>query len=444
MSFTTENTRSFRDEAHLSFIASEPAPDGVERGSIRVDEDDEVAILPTAGIFGANASGKSAILLALRDMEIIVRQSFARVHLFKEEPRSYFKLDSQSAARPTKLEVEVIVRGILWRYGFSYDDERITSEYALRSYPVNSEPQVVFMREGDQIDFGDSAGSSIELLRRFLRPSALLLSVAGAADESPLAGLYKWFHDHVFFTQGGNNSVSAAMTAKMAESRDKHKEGIMHLLAFADLGLTDIAWVPPSSELVESYRRHIDQISQITDGGGDSLTSTDKDKHESFIALHLGRARFGHNSSNGDIFLPQESESFGTLAWTGLIGKMLVALEDGDLLMVDELDCSLHPLLAAKAVEFFQAKEYNPHNAQLLFNSHDPNLIGGATNDTLPPDQIWFTEKARNGVSTLFSLADFKPEQPADASNAERYIRGDYGALPILSPTDLRQALPLG
>lgn len=435
LSFTAENTRSFRDEAHLTLIASEDPPTDASRHR-RVDvSGDEAHVLPVAGVFGANASGKSAIILALRDMEMIVRRSFANVELFREEPRPYFKLDEGGASRPTRLAVEVIVRGSLWHYEFSYDDERITHEYAARTFPGDSQLQVMFERHHDQITYGSDADTLIEPLTKFLRPNALLLSVAGAADQSALAALYKWFYDHVYYFQGGRSVGAVGQTAKLAREGSTYKERILHLLTLADLGLSDIKWTDPAPETVEALRR---RMTEALPTHGETPLASPGSEFESVLAAHLGETRFGHRHGGGQVFLAQEAESLGTQAWAGLIGRILLALEDGDLMIVDELDCSLHPLLVGKAIELFQCPSNNPRNAQLLFTAHSPNLMGGSTDDTLGPSQTWLTEKNRDGASSIFSLVDIKPALAADRSNAEEYLRGRFGGLPILMPTDLR------
>jgi AAA15 family ATPase/GTPase len=133
----------------------------------------------------------------------------------------------------------------------------------------------------------------------------------------------------------------------------------------------------------------------------------------------------------------QKHESAGTQKFFSLTGPVLDVLESGHVLVMDELDSRLHPNLVCKLVALFNSKEHNPNNAQLLFNTHDTNLLAEGN---FRRDQIWFTEKDRFGAATLFSLADFKGVRKQDNLEAN-YIRGKYGAIPYLGDFNLLPTL---
>jgi AAA15 family ATPase/GTPase len=128
--------------------------------------------------------------------------------------------------------------------------------------------------------------------------------------------------------------------------------------------------------------------------------------------------------------------------WLGLAGPIIDALDEGSVLLVDELDASLHPVLVRQIVRLFQSTETNPRRAQLIFNSHDINLLGDSQSTrTLGRDQIWFTEKDESGATKLFALSDLNPRK--EEAVGKRYLAGRYGALPIVADADFEDATQL-
>jgi len=116
-------------------------------------------------------------------------------------------------------------------------------------------------------------------------------------------------------------------------------------------------------------------------------------------------------------------------------------LERGGLVLIDEIDASLHPLLTAELIALFQSKTVNRNGAQLIFTSHDATLLGLLDGDeVLRRDQVWFTQKNPDGTSELFPLSDFKPRKEGE-NRMRRYLSGNYGAIPDLSMDLFEKAL---
>ena len=148
------------------------------------------------------------------------------------------------------------------------------------------------------------------------------------------------------------------------------------------------------------------------------------------ISVHVP-ALIHKGSAEPGVALPGDKESDGTLAFFGLLGPVLHAIGSGGTVCVDELDGSLHPLLALKVVSSFHHLKLNPHSAQIIFATHDTNLLDKAS---LRRDQIWFTEKDDEGATDLYPLTDFKPRKN---ENLERgYLQGRYGAVPFIGSTE--------
>ncbi len=147
-----------------------------------------------------------------------------------------------------------------------------------------------------------------------------------------------------------------------------------------------------------------------------------------------------HEGAAGSVEFERQDESLGTLVWFGLVGPVLESLARGTLLLADELDSSLHPDLVRQLVRLFQDSSTNPFRAQLIFNSHDPTLLGDSAGDRpLGRDQVWFTEKDADGASRLYPLSDLDPRK--EEAVAKRYLAGRYGAKPIISHQEFAAAV---
>ena len=148
--------------------------------------------------------------------------------------------------------------------------------------------------------------------------------------------------------------------------------------------------------------------------------------------------RLIHCGPDGCAELDPSEESLGTLVWLGIIGPVLDALDSGSVLLADELDASLHPRLGEQLIRLFQDSATNPAGAQLVFNAHNPVFLGDSSDRPIGRDQIWITEKANDGSSRIFSVAEFGPRQ--DEAVGRRYLQGRYGGLPVLDPSGFEPA----
>ena len=285
-------------------------------------------------------------------------------------------------------------------------------------------PAIVAFREGLDVDLGPS-----RLLRSLVRGHYLLLSVAGAVELEDLAALYAWFESNLMLTKPSEPGWGAALSADLVQSADT-KGGVLGLLRYADMGVTDAHKDPPDPESVERVRRAIRKAHD----GAPSLGADDELTLDGVIRLtHLG--------PTGERQISPEDESQGTQAWLRLIGPVLSALNGGTVLLVDELDASLHPHLVRRLLELFQDERTNPYCAQLVFNSHDTGVLGDGDRRSIGRDQIWFTKKDLAGVASLYPLTDFAPRH--DDALERRYLQGRYGAVPAMNPAEVERALDL-
>ena len=156
----------------------------------------------------------------------------------------------------------------------------------------------------------------------------------------------------------------------------------------------------------------------------------------SFLLSDL--VRLSHVGAEGPIPIEPEHESQGTLAWIGLLGPLFDTIQAAAAILVDELDASLHPHLVQQFIRLFQNPKTNPGGAQLIFNAHDPTILGYGGRRSLGRDQIWLTEKNADGATTLCSMAEFQPKR--DEALGRRYLQGRYGGVPVLDPAEFQRA----
>lgn len=430
LAFRGQNVRSFRDEFELSLLASSLAEQGVVRAVPWRAGGQSLGVLPVAGVFGANASGKSNLLKAMGDMRRHVLQSFQTGNPMGGISRRPFLLDSKTQTAPSRFEVDLVLEGVRHEYGFVLDDDNVLEEWAYR-YP-RGKAALLFRRDNDRMEFGASERVKGRAVMELLRPNALFLSTAASANHQTLLPLYAWFGRNLRLAGASSRKIRQVFTTNLLD-RESRREQILALLRAADLGVTGVR----KHDLDPAMKDQLQRVARILSGAeGEPDGSEEGPSFEGFDV------RFVHRSADGEVEFDDDEESLGTLVWYGLLGPVVTALTDGVVFLADELDASLHPALVAELVRLFQDPETNPRQAQLVFNSHDPTLLG----DSAPPrllgrDQVWFTEKRADGSTRLYALADLDPRREEAVSR--RYLAGRYGATPILSRQEFDAAAGL-
>jgi hypothetical protein len=398
LSFRVANVLSIREEQVLSFVATDLNEGSARRTRVR-EAGKTLSVVPVIGIYGANASGKSKILEALIQMQTAVLRS---VDWFRENApvrRIPFLLDDTSAAVPSFFEVDIELASVRYTYGFEMDDERVRGEW-LHAYP-RGKRQVWFDRDDDgEVAFpGDGLrGEKLELARR-TRHDSLFLTVGALSFNHPqLVPVFKWFRDNLWLiTPEWPDRSSRLLRGKQEVIHDPtFRDSVARLLAVADLGISGI---------------------EVVQGVDDEI-------------------QFRHSTGTGDRALEFEGESLGTRSWFTLATALLKALEQSTLVLVDELDASLHPIMCAEAVRMFENNASNPRGAQMLFTTHDVTLLRTLTGGgrVLDRDSIWLTEKDEEGGTKLYPLNSFHPAPRKDENLLRRYMLGSYGGRPNISP----------
>jgi len=428
LSFRAENVRSFRGPVELSLLATPLAEEDVPRLVPWREGGRPLRVLPAAGIFGANASGKSNLLRAMHDMRMHVVHSFRSHAPGRGVPRHAFRLGPEQENTPSRFEVDLVLHGIRHQYGFKIDDDRVLDEWAYR-YP-RGKAALLFRRAGDKVTLGEHNRAKGRAVTEILRPDSLLLSAAAAANHPDLSPLWEWFTDNLLLTEAANRPYRWAYTAGMLRE-EQHRKQVLALLQAADLGVTDARVRELDPQMAE---RMIRKAQQILQGREEETETTDQDQAEVEPLVVLS-----HRGAAGDVEFDPGEESLGTMVWLGLSGPVLDSIANGEVLLVDEIEASLHPALVTQLVKLFQSPESNPKGAQIIFNSHEASLLGDSRGDrVLGRDQVRFTEKDHDGATRLFPLADLSPR--TDEAVERRYRAGRYGATPILATEEFTEA----
>ncbi|MBI2283277.1 MAG: ATP-binding protein [Bacteroidetes bacterium] len=423
--FSVRNFKTFKEKAILNLVASNYDKETREIENIKTDDDFNLRIVKSAVLYGANASGKSKFIEALRFMkEFAIKSSkdSQKGDSINVEP---FKLESESEKDSSEFEVIFIFKKEMYRYGFEVTKEKVISEW-LYHKPKTKEIEL-FYREKQKFDIHErnfNKGTTL-VKEELVRDNALMLSVAAQFNDKSAGKVLNWFKG-LGIISGLDEDGYQGFTMSRTES-PKHKEQILELLKAADLGIKDITLEPLDiTKLPKQMPKEIRE----------SLEKQIKEENAQFVSDVLTTHRkYNRNKKYvGDIqFSLEDEESSGTKKFFALTGPVLDTIENGSVLVVDELDSKLHPNLVCRIVSIFNSKILNPKDAQLIFNTHDTNLLSSGL---FRRDQIWFTEKDKYGSSKLFSLADFKSEVRKTDNFENNYIRGKYGAIPYLGDFD--------
>jgi len=417
MQFNFKNFKSFRDETTLDITATK-----ITEYNNHVISIGNEKILPVAGIYGANASGKSNIHEALLYMSTYVISSFnyAGYESRKKSksnftPPTPFMFDSDSKNRETSFEVYFIDTeensSKSYNYGFTVSKDGVNEEWLnYKSKTSRGDYKRIFHRKNEYLDLSGIAAKSQENIRVALEKETLVVSLGAKLKISKLKLVHDWFLNNEFADFGHpieDFFLSEQLPDGFVENEEVHQKVVEYFSAFdpSIIGFEVEALEHSDDKKVQIVR--IDAIHKMAD--------TDKKAS-----------------------IPLKLESAGTLKMFALYPLLQRALESGGVLFIDELNARLHPLLVRAFVIIFLNPDINKNNAQLIFTSHESWLLNS---NLLRRDEVWFSEKSKNGISTLYSLADFIDEEGAkirkDENYEKNYLLGKYGAIPTLKYFDM-------
>ena len=398
LEFSVANYLSFKDKVTLSMIAN--SSKGLDDNYIMLNEK---KVLKTAAIYGANASGKSNLFKILMTVVYMLKNS-NNIDINGKLPLIPFKFDDDYLDKPSEFEIKFVINDIRYVYGFVADVNKIYDEY-LYFYPNGRETKIFDRTNVNDYSFPQKDEKTLKEIETKNASNKFFLATATNWNFEKTKPVYEFLTNNIVTCVNLEELKAMSFNAYM-ENKDSLKTFAIDFLKKTDFN-------------IEDYKiSKIDIPKELLTAIPELLTMNERPKAYQVLFKHKG-------SKN---FLSLEEESLGTQIVFAFIPFIADTLKNKKVLVIDELDKSLHPYLVQYIVEIFNDLEFNKNGSQLIFNIQDTNLLDL---NILRRDQIWFTEKNKeNGVSDLYPLSDFSVRKQENIEKG--YMLGKYGAVPFI------------
>ncbi|MDQ1244262.1 MAG: hypothetical protein QG567_619 [Campylobacterota bacterium] len=417
LQFSVNNYRSIKDTVTFSMLSSSK-----NENSFKVKK---YNLLNSAVIYGANASGKSNLLRAMAFMGRIVLNKTKVIQSTDTLPHDPFRLNSSTQDASSTFEIVFFIGETKYRYGFELDNTTVYAEWlyadekgkeAKLFYRDSEDEEYVNkhkFKEGNR--FFDDKKLEINIL-----PNQLLIWECDRTKDGIISkSILKWFSRFNLIDGLDHGGYISYTIKKMEDSTFKNE--MINLVKTADIGINDI--VLQEEELPKEFFEN----SPFSEEFIQDMIAAKGNKIPIVKTFH---AIFDENNNEigKEIFELDDEESLGTRKFFKMSAPILNTLQEGKILMIDELDASLHPMLTRHLIKLFHDKSINTKNAQLIFATHDTNLLKP---QIFRRDQIWFTEKDKYGSTDIYALSEIKNVRKTEDFESQ-YIQGKYGAIPYL------------
>lgn len=417
LQFSVNNYKSIKDTITFSMATSSKD----EGNSFNIGK---YELLKSAIIYGANASGKSNFLKAMAFMGKIVLNKNKVIQSTDTLEHFPFKLNTDTQNSSSTFEIVCFINNIKYRYGFEMDDTTVYAEWLYAD--EKGKESKLFYRDAEEDDYinpnkfkeGYKSFDKKEL-KINVPKNQLFIWKCDQNDGEVSKSILGWFN-RFNLIDGMEHDGYIGFAMEQMENED-FKNEIVNLVKTADIGIEDIILekekVP--SEFFEEMSIPSDLKEKILEGGGLQR-----------ILLNTYHKQYDENDNEVGkiIFELDEEESKGTRKFFKMSAPILNTLREGKVLIIDELDASLHPMLTRHLIKLFHNEKINTKNAQLIFATHDTNML---TPIMFRRDQIWLTEKDKFGATDIYSLAQLK-DVIKNENFEKQYIQGKYGAIPYL------------
>ena len=417
--FTFENFASFYNNTEFAMTVSGNDSRYKELNTFSTAHGE---LLKSCFMYGANGSGKTNFIDALAFMKYIVTAELDVQSRIISKP-NYFLFNNASKDKPTSFSIAFIVEGILYDYGFSVLNNKIIKEYLDKKEKrtVN-----VFTRNGstfENIKINSKEFKNVEHVIKNTREDVLFLSWANFCNNEMAMKIYKWFEAIQIFDADDTNQL-LSVTVNYMEEHENGKKDIVELMNKLGIPIDDFEMEITDDKMSETLMA--------------ALKKSYKEKFKNMmnvknIDLKVKQKVYDKNWENYTMSdFGFELESAGTRKLFEIAGPIISAINNGSVVLIDEIDARLHPALVRHLVMMFNSLSQNPNNAQLICNTHDVTLL----DEDIRRDQIYFLEKDEYGVSKLYSLCDFKGIRK-DSKILKQYLLGVYGALPNIKDSGI-------
>lgn len=419
--FKFGNYRSFRDEAILSMEAT-----GLGRLKSSLISYNSLNLLPAVAIYGKNGGGKSNVIRAFWLAVQFIKNAQRTQHEDAEIPVRPFLLNDYSKDTPTFFEFTYVLDNVKYIYGFSATKEKVFSEYLYHA--PKGQKATVFARTNQKFTFTEEKAKR-KLISEAVAPNQLFFSVACTMNDAACVSAMKWFREYVFFSRDYTDIPKQLLSY----SNDKNMlAAISDYAKAADLGIEKMEFefkdeeihdLETITDMPENMKSALSAFMQtLKENSSSSEISLQKSEVKA-TSYHKGVNKDGEKVS---FALELSDESDGTRKLMSIAPAIESVLNKGGLVLVDELEKELHPMLVNYIVAKFQSKNANPNAAQIVFTTHNTELLNM---ELLRKDQLYFADKSRkDGASELYSISDFSTKT---ADNIRKgYLAGKYGATP--------------
>lgn len=418
LQFSVNNFRSIKDTITFSMNT---ASNGVSKHSFQIRD---CNLLNSAVIYGANASGKSNVLKAMGFMRNLVLNKPKITQSTDDLPHQPFRLNTETEQASSYFEIVFFLEDVKYRYGFEADNTTVYAEWLYSD--EKSKESRLFERDNEQNIHYVNKQKFKEGVGLKVLDNHLFIWKCDQNNGDISKKILQWFNNFNLIN-GLENEGYLHIALKQMENTDAKSE-LLKLVKIADLGIDEIEIeendVP--QDIIKNLPIPEELKQKMLDDGGVTTVGL-QTRHKKFSSKNqpIGTVLFKLN----------EDESQGTQKFFALSAPILDTLDKGKVLLIDELDASLHPMLTECFIKLFNNKELNKQNAQLIFVTHDIHLL--SVPELFERDQIWFTEKDQYGSSKLYSLLEFRKNHKGKdvraTDNLEKhYLQGRYGAVPYI------------
>lgn len=421
LSLRIENFRSIKESVNISLTAEKRLKELDLPENSFIENNSE--LLKSLLIYGRNASGKSNVLVALKALQFLVANSDSFKHGMSIPPYEPFKFDTAYSKKPVYFEIDFISieNKTKFKYIVSFDRKNIVFE-GLYIYPEGIKSKL-FERKMSTVSYGDYYRGTKKKIENDLLPNQLFLSKSSTSKVEYLDECYLYFNKYLYVSTihdtEYDNTIIRAFSEVLTKD-DKLKKNLLELLKASDTSINDFRITESAKEM------------QFSDNVPEEIKKsiTEKYKYE----VYTNHTLFENGVEIGQETLNLENESFGTKKLFAIGALILDALDDGGVIVIDELDKGLHPIISKLLISLFNSKTNNPNNTQLIFATHDSNLLDL---DVLRRDQISFVDKEYEGHSIFYKLSDIKgirKDMPID----KWYLSGRFKAIPVTNAVTLK------
>lgn len=425
--FKVRNYKSIRDWAVLDMEAAKLRDQTENLIGFKHD-----AYLPVAAIYGKNGGGKTNIIRAMwLAVQFICNAQRTQVE-HSPVPVRPFALNDYSYQEPTAFEFGYVQNGIKYVYGFSATRESIVSEY-LKAWP-NGREKKIFSRTEQHFDFSKNSEEKMKrLIGEAVAPNQLFFAIACVMNYKPCIEAMQWFREKIVFSRDYTD-----LNYNLIEYREDENmlQAIASTAKAADVGIQDVRFEIDNEKVdIDNLEGVPAQVQDMVKALRALREALRRNGNEAEIELNHGKLKtmtfhhgVGTNGESGLYQLMLSDESDGTRRIMSLAPAIERTLSNGGVLVVDELEETMHVMLTEYIIERYQQKCRNLKGAQLIFTTHQTALLDQSL---LRRDQVYFIDKnSDDGVSKLYSLADFNVRNDMDIQKA--YMLGKFGAVPSL------------